>query len=396
MNTIKLFPTNETIFNKSSLHADTFVLFAGHLLIVFYCLIFILGFLGNSAVIFVAIRKRKYRNVTNCYVMNLAFADLLFLILSIPYTTYLGLVDSYPFGNIICRIYMYLAYVFLLATCHTLAAMSIDRYLYIVLPSSKLQWRTSNTAFSVCLIIWASSLGLIVPYHITSHVMSSNLKTCGVNDQKNFLVCFLVFCSYYAVPLLIIIVCYTKLAMHVMQSNRTIVNQMNSKNIPKFLKKKQRRVTKMVIVVTLVFAMCWLPIHTLELMKCANSTILYNLAQSYPKFIYTIRAFAHALAYFNSCLNPYLYALLNRNFCFDLIDIIPTCFNCCKQKEVFELRTSNPFTKAVSTTAISNRNLHKKPFDNDDDEEDDDDTYYHDTDKQTNVDVSCQVELLLL
>ena len=61
--------------------------------------------------IYVAVRKQKYRNVTNCYVINLAIADLLFLSLSIPYTTYLGLVGTYPFTNVICQIYTYLIYV---------------------------------------------------------------------------------------------------------------------------------------------------------------------------------------------------------------------------------------------------------------------------------------------
>ena len=120
---------NETTTQQSSVDQDGLVIFAGHVLIVFYCSIFILGFLGmqktkkelnfyfyyvilgNAAVIYVAIRKRKYRNVTNCYVANLALADLLFLTLSIPYTTYIGLVDHYPFRDSICKIFMYLAYV---------------------------------------------------------------------------------------------------------------------------------------------------------------------------------------------------------------------------------------------------------------------------------------------
>ena len=119
---------NETIGNQSQVHEDISLLFAGHLLIVFYCLIFIFGLLGklaeshrtdrddfhltgNSAVIFVAVRKKKYCNVTNCYVVNLAIADLLFLTVSIPYTTYLGLVNAHPFGDTVCKIYTYLAYV---------------------------------------------------------------------------------------------------------------------------------------------------------------------------------------------------------------------------------------------------------------------------------------------
>ena len=62
-------------------------------------------------VIYVAIRKKNYQNVTNCYIINLAIADLLFLSLSIPYTLYLDMMNSYPFGHTFCKIYTYLAYV---------------------------------------------------------------------------------------------------------------------------------------------------------------------------------------------------------------------------------------------------------------------------------------------
>ena len=62
-------------------------------------------------VIYVAVRKKNYQNVTNCYIINLAIADLLFLSLSIPYTLYLDIMNSYPFGDTFCKIYTYLAYV---------------------------------------------------------------------------------------------------------------------------------------------------------------------------------------------------------------------------------------------------------------------------------------------
>lgn len=126
----RLMFSNKTMENKSFVHQDRVVLYAGHIFVVFYCLIFLLGFLGmqkiikkkwylilfffspgNFAVIYVGIRKKNYRNVTNCYVINLAFADLCFISLSIPYTTYLGLVDILPLGEKFCKIYMLLTYV---------------------------------------------------------------------------------------------------------------------------------------------------------------------------------------------------------------------------------------------------------------------------------------------
>jgi len=129
-------------------------------------------------------------------------------------------------------------------------------------------------------------------------------------------------------------------------------------------------------------------------MKCADSSILYYLIGTYPKVLYTIRAFTHALAYFNSCLNPYLYALVNRNFCFDFIDIIPRCFTCWKRPILLQNESFHPNTKVLSSAIISNENLLKKRPHNYDDDDDEDEIYYLEKTKQRNIDASCQVELL--
>lgn len=119
---------NISLLRNSSYNEDEDITFlASRILLVFYFLIFVFGLigknifldwnmiisciLGNSMVIVVAIRKKNYRNVTNCHVINLAIADLAFLTLSIPYTTYLGVKNTYPFGTTVCQIYTYLAYV---------------------------------------------------------------------------------------------------------------------------------------------------------------------------------------------------------------------------------------------------------------------------------------------
>ncbi|CAF1162280.1 unnamed protein product [Rotaria sp. Silwood1] len=378
---------NETIIsNLSEEHGVPLV--ASRVLLIFYFLIFIFGVIGNSMVIYVAIRKKNYRNVTNCYVINLAIADLLFLSLSIPYTTYLGVKNQYPFGDTICKIYTHLAYGFLQATCNILAVMSIDRFLYIVRPRSQLGWRTPHNAFIICIIIWACSLILIIPYHVISRLLTSANTTCGMNEHENLIVCLFPFCSYYAIPLVVIIVCYTNLALHVIRTSRKMVGYMNTKSFNQTVRVKQRRVTRMVIVVTLAFAICWLPIHVLELMKCGKPQLLGSLIQSYPKVLYSIRAFTHALAYFNSCLNPYLYALLNRNFCIDLADIVPSWMSCCKQSITVENEHYNHGQK-LSTVILSNQIFLSKKYD---DPDEDDIDYYEQ--KQTTNDASCRVELL--
>ena len=125
------------------------------------------------------------------------------------------------------------------------------------------------------------------------------------------------------------------------------------------------------IAVTLAFAICWLPIHILELMQCANSPLLRTLIESYPKALYSFRAFTHALAYFNSCLNPYLYALLNRNFCIDLVDIVPLWSLCCQRTRTLEHEDTYLHTNLPARTALPNSNLFaEKDLDDDDDDDD--------------------------
>ena len=145
---------------------------------------------------------------------------------------------------------------------------------------------------------------------------------------------------------------------------------------------------------TLAFAICWLPIHTLELLKYSDSSVFFNLLGSYPKVLYAIRAFTHALSYFNSCLNPYLYALLNRNFCFDLIGIMPACFTHCTY-EIVQRKSSNLNTKpASSAVTVHNESTLSKRDDNDNDDEeidDEEELLCFGQTEATHVDASCQL-----
>jgi hypothetical protein len=71
--------------------------------------------LGNAIVLTVGIFKRKYQNnVTNCYILNLSLTDFLFLLISVPLTTYLGIEKTWIFGQFLCKMHIYLAHVCLL------------------------------------------------------------------------------------------------------------------------------------------------------------------------------------------------------------------------------------------------------------------------------------------
>lgn len=70
--------------------------------------------------------------------------------------------------------------------------------------------------------------------------------------------------------------------------------------------------TRLVVVVVLVFAGCWCPIQIVLLLKSYDAYTISN--DSLGTFRLVVQITAHVLAYTNSCLNPILYAFLSENF----------------------------------------------------------------------------------
>ena len=70
----------------------------------------------------------------------------------------------------------------------------------------------------------------------------------------------------------------------------------------------KKRVTRMVIIVVVIFAVCWCPIQVLLVLKSVE------LFEPDTSLGVIIQITSHVLAYMNSCVNPVLYAFLSDNF----------------------------------------------------------------------------------
>lgn len=65
--------------------------------------------------------------------------------------------------------------------------------------------------------------------------------------------------------------------------------------------------TRLVVVVVLVFAVSWLPIQLVLLLKSLDAYQMNVIGL-------VIQITGHVMAYMNSCVNPILYAFLSENF----------------------------------------------------------------------------------
>ncbi|CAF0834141.1 unnamed protein product [Adineta steineri] len=274
-----------------------------------WIIIAVAGIIGNSLVIYVATRFQKMNNVTNCFIVNLAITDIVFLAFCMPLLVVQYTSDKWLFNEIFCKLLNFISYVSVLVTVLTLVAMTIDRYIYVVRPFQNLKWRKPSTVFLLSIIIWLISCIFASPFYYhygVDHTDDDDYRQCILlsdDDLQKYFRIYIV-TLYYFIPLTIIVITYTRLLYYVYAKE----NRLKPKTKHHIVKwsKKRRAVTRMVAIVTVVFSLCWLPL-TLYIISA-------NIFTTKTPFLYYFKVIAHSFAYLNSAINPLLYAFLNRSF----------------------------------------------------------------------------------
>ena len=71
----------------------------------------------------------QMKNTTNLLILNLAVADLLFVLVCVPFTASDYVLMYWPFGLFWCRTVQYIIYVTAYVSIYTLVLMAGDRYM---------------------------------------------------------------------------------------------------------------------------------------------------------------------------------------------------------------------------------------------------------------------------
>lgn len=269
--------------------------------VLLYLLVCALGLGGNTLAIYVVLRHAKMKTVTNIYILNLAVADVLFM-LGLPFLATQYALSSWPFGPVLCRLVTTVDGVNQFTSIFCLTVMSVDRYLAVVHPVRSARWRRPRVAKLASGAIWAFSLIMSLPLLVFADVQEG-LGTCNLCWPEPVGLWSAVFIVYTSVlgffgPLLVICLCYLLIVAKVKASGVRV-------GAPR--RRSERKVTRMVLVVVLVFAGCWLPFFVVNIV---------NLAVVLPEGPVSTGAyfFVVILSYANSCANPVLYAFLSDNF----------------------------------------------------------------------------------
>ncbi|XP_068711779.1 neuropeptide Y receptor type 2-like isoform X2 [Montipora foliosa] len=226
-----------------------------------YVVIFLLATVGNALVIFVVYKSRELHTVSGFLIANLAVADLGVGLLCIPFTVvYFELNFYWPFGPVMCKLLPALMPCFVMGSVGTMLAISVDRHQSIVHPFGMRITRFQGKL--IILMIWLTALLPALPILGAS---SPNGERCeeswptGFPYEKIYLLCS--FALTYAIPLPIMIIIYIKIGLKLRQATK------EGGDRPGFIQAQAtKRIIKMLSVVVICYALCFLPFHTFYFM----------------------------------------------------------------------------------------------------------------------------------
>ncbi|XP_018891262.2 G-protein coupled receptor 83 isoform X2 [Gorilla gorilla gorilla] len=249
------------------------------LLIVAYSFIIVFSLFGNVLVCHVIFKNQRMHSATSLFIVNLAVADIMITLLNTPFT----LVIMHPLKPriSITKGVIYIAVIWTMATFFSLPH-AICQKLFTFKYSE-------DIVRSLCLPDFPEPADLFWKYL----------------DLATFIL-------LYILPLLIISVAYARVAKKLWLCN--MIGDVTTEQYLA-LRRKKKKTIKMLMLVVILFALCWFPLNCYVLLL--SSKVIRTNNALYFAF--------HWFAMSSTCYNPFIYCWLNENFRIELKALLSMC-----------------------------------------------------------------------
>lgn len=283
-----------------------------YITIVLYFIVFFAALVANLILIIIVVKDRYMQNVTNYFLVNLSVADLLVTIICMPNAAWGAYTDAYTFGEDTCKIIAYLQGISVGSSIFTITTMAVDRYMAIIKPFG-LRYRCFNRKSTIIMItiLWTFSLILFSPnlWIAGLTVIQGDITMCRMNFKDapipQGVIGVIWFLFMFAIPGCIMIFAYSVMGKTLCAALPPLDNNESSCTRQRIrVMKSRRRVACILLLLAIVFAVCWLPYHIISLVISLKADNKYETATRYLLL----------LGHTNSALNPIIYCILSKKF----------------------------------------------------------------------------------
>ncbi|XP_066540593.1 fMet-Leu-Phe receptor-like [Hoplias malabaricus] len=247
-------------------------------------IIIVLGLTGNGLVIWIAGFKVR-KSVISIWYLSLAVSDFLFCS-TLPFFVHYKIKNTWIFAQFMCYLVYLNISLNLYCSVFLLTIISVDRCVIVMFPVWAQNQRTVKRASMVVVLVWFTSAIFNVPALVIPHSENKTVTTdqCQIYTDSAAIPIY-EFIFAFLIPYLIIITCCF-----------IIIRK---------LKVSSKKPFRIMIALSATFLICWLPYHIVTLMY---------LSIGQKDFLKIMDVFCFILMSTNSCLNPFLYAFMGKDF----------------------------------------------------------------------------------
>ncbi|XP_072260764.1 proteinase-activated receptor 4 [Pyxicephalus adspersus] len=264
-----------------------------------YTIVFLVGLPANGLALWVLMTKVK-KMTSTVFLMNLAVADLL-LILVLPFKIlYYFLGNDWIFGEFMCRAVTSFFYGNMYCSVLLLMSISFDRYLAVVHPFFSRTFRSRAFAIAICSLSWLISVLCTIPLATMQQsypLLNAEITVCHDalprQEQAEYLVYYFMttIAICYILPLVIIIFCYISVIQALIKSGEKYVYAV--------------KLSVLVLVIVIVF------------LTPSNVVLLIHYSEHCLKSygnLYAVYMVCLTLSAINSCVDPFVYYYVSDEF----------------------------------------------------------------------------------
>ncbi|XP_022083484.1 neuromedin-B receptor-like [Acanthaster planci] len=229
---------------------------------VFVVILSLVGLVGNVCMVYAILGHRHMRTLPNVLILNLAVADLLYILITTPIHTRHELNPNWHLDEAACKVKNYLAFVAQHASVFALAALSRERHTAIVggmearHRGAVMSWLSSSR----CAVstLWLAALTVSVPTLVFAHVQEKQCRYSSSDPTLSKAYECVHFLVGYLIPLFIVGIYYMRIAVSLFRSTHSFQNEYMGDAMAKQVRVR-KRLAFSVLVITIFFAVCWFP-----------------------------------------------------------------------------------------------------------------------------------------
>ncbi|XP_073247294.1 allatostatin-A receptor-like [Porites lutea] len=290
----------------------------------FFCFLVLVGVAGNTLSCLVIITNRAMRTPMNYLILNLAMADIMVVLFTAP-RFILAHAFNHPdglLGSFVCKLFTGGNFSWLggSASVFSLVAISVERYFAVIHPygtRGKLTMKKVKYVIAGCwllAVVFNLPLFIFIDYNKNIDFCTEFWPTTWM--ARAYSTAWLVL--FGALPIILMSALYIRVIRRLW-----FKSQEGPRATQAAIVKSRKRVTKMVIMVSVVYAITWFPVLIIYMLN------YYHEAQEYGNITYIIGIL---IVTFNSCVNPFVYAFVNERFRNHLKNLLQ--LPCLKQNRI--------------------------------------------------------------